>query len=95
MYSKLIFAALSCLLIVQSSHAMRKRPKATDDSQEITIPMHKPVLPSQELIDCKTEMKKIDKEWFKHMTNIGCLDCCCSTLFGTLIYFSNIDGVPQ
>ena len=51
MYSKLIFAALSCLLIVQSSHAMRKRPKATDDSQEITNPMHKPVLPSQELID--------------------------------------------
>lgn len=75
---------------------MHKRPKITDDSQAITD-QHtiKPVLPSQESIDHRTEMEKINKEWFKYMKKMTCLDCCCTTLCNALLYFSTLDRISQ
>ena len=96
MYSKFIFVTLSLLLILQPIRAMHKRSKATDITPEIPCShMTKPVLPSQDLIDIRTGMEKTNDEWLGYMQNCVCLDACCVTLFGALVYLSNISAPQQ
>lgn len=96
MYSKFIFVTLSILLLFQPIHAMRKRAKGTDVTPKISrFHTAKPTLPSQDLIDVQTEMKKTNDEWLSYMQDCVCLDVCCVTLFGALTYLGNISTPHQ